>query len=79
MLSTDTGVIKEVLENLPREYHQVFCSLPAFIENMEAGPLVAQSAEHPNGLAGLGLLEFALDDFEGEQVFLKGRIFSHHQ
>jgi monoamine oxidase len=57
-------------KEIPEEYHQTLRALPQFIENMEAGPLSASSAEHSAGNT-MGLLEFALDDFDGDQVFLQ--------
>ena len=57
-------------EEIPAEYHQTLRALPQFIENMEAGPLHSNSAEHGADLI-MGLLEFALDDFDGDQVFLQ--------
>ncbi|CAK4033498.1 polyamine oxidase 5 [Lecanosticta acicola] len=68
---TKTDEFRSAYEKLPREYHQTFGALLQSIENMEAAPLSAQSAEQARGRAGMGLLEFAIDDFEGEQVFLQ--------
>nr|OQO28257.1 hypothetical protein B0A51_04347 [Rachicladosporium sp. CCFEE 5018] len=71
----DSIVISDTLTDieaqLPEQYHRTLRSMPQFVENMEAGPLTASSAEQEKGRAGLGLLEFAIDDFEGEQVFLQ--------
>lgn len=58
-------------EKLPKEYHNTFSSMIQFIENMEAAPLTSSSAETPEGRAGMGLLEYAIGDFEGEQAFLQ--------
>ncbi|KAK3066755.1 hypothetical protein LTR53_016761 [Teratosphaeriaceae sp. CCFEE 6253] len=68
---TRSEVLQDTYNRIPKEYHQTVSGTPQFIENMEAGPLTAQSAEQPQGQAGMGLLEFALDDFEGDQVFLQ--------
>lgn len=55
---------------IPDEYRQTLATYPQFIENMEAGPLDATSAEHGANHT-MGLLEFTLDDFDGDQVFLQ--------
>ncbi|TKA70620.1 hypothetical protein B0A55_07577 [Friedmanniomyces simplex] len=68
---TRSQALKDAFDDLPEEYHSTVSGTPQFIENMEAAPLAAQSAEHPQGQAGMSLLEFALDDFEGDQVFLQ--------
>ncbi|KAK0943232.1 hypothetical protein LTR48_006395 [Friedmanniomyces endolithicus] len=68
---TRSRALQDTFDSIPEEYHRTVSCTPQFIENMEAAPLAAQSAEHPQGQAGMGLLEFALDDFEGEQVFLQ--------
>jgi monoamine oxidase len=44
--------------------------VPQFIENMEAAPFVSSSAEAPYTRPGVGLLEYAIDDFDGDQVLL---------
>jgi monoamine oxidase len=62
---------KSAFDDVPVEYHQTLRGLPQFIENMEAGPLYSSSAEHGEDHATMGLLEFALDDFDGDQVFLQ--------
>lgn len=68
---TDADVFKTAFQEIPAEYHQTLRALPQFLENMEAGPLHSSSAEHGADHPGMGLLEFALDDFEGDQVFLQ--------
>ena len=68
---TQSEPFRDAFEELDPEYHPTLRALPQFIENMEAAPLVAQSAEHAEGNPGMGLLEFAIDDFEGDQVFLQ--------
>ena len=68
---TQTEEFREAYNQTSPEYYSTLGSLPSFIENIEAAPLVAQSAEHPEGQAGFSLLEYALEDFEGEQVFLQ--------
>ncbi|OQO08380.1 hypothetical protein B0A48_06250 [Cryoendolithus antarcticus] len=69
IVTSDT--LTDIEAHLPDQYHRTLRSMPQFVENMEAGPLTASSAEQEKGRAGLGLLEFAIDDFEGEQVFLQ--------
>ncbi|KAK4543221.1 hypothetical protein LTR36_005771 [Oleoguttula mirabilis] len=64
-------VFRDAFCELPAELHATLSGLPQFIENMEAAPLAAQSAEHELGRAGFGLLEFAIEDFDGDQVFLR--------
>lgn len=56
---------------VPDEYHQTLFALPQFVENMEAAPLQRESSTYGATEPGLGLLEFAIDDFEGDQVFLR--------
>lgn len=62
---------QEAFKMLPEEYHPALRAMPQFVESMEAAPLAAQSAEHDADHPGMGLLEYALDDFDGEQVFLR--------
>ncbi|KAK3077874.1 hypothetical protein LTS18_009035, partial [Coniosporium uncinatum] len=62
---------RDAFDRTPKEYKQTLRALPQFVENMEAGPLTAQSAEHDVDNPGMGILEYALDDFDGDQVFLK--------
>ncbi|KAK6434112.1 hypothetical protein LTR95_009706 [Oleoguttula sp. CCFEE 5521] len=73
LLDSIVGIdtLTEIEAQVPEQYHRTLRSMPQFVENMEAGPLAASSAEQDKGRAGLGLLEFAIDDFEGEQVFLQ--------
>ncbi|KAK4897194.1 hypothetical protein LTR27_005087 [Elasticomyces elasticus] len=68
---TQSQAFKDTFDSVPEEYHQTINGTPQFVENMEAAPLTAQSAEQPQGHAGMSLLEFALDDFDGDQVFLR--------
>lgn len=62
---------QETYRSLPKDYHRTFGAMPQFIENMEAAPLVAESAEHTADSPGFSLLEFAIDEFDGDQVFLR--------
>ncbi|KXS95269.1 hypothetical protein AC578_2590 [Pseudocercospora eumusae] len=62
---------KEAFKSLPQEYHLAMNAMPQFIETMEAAPLAAQSAEHSVGNPGMSLLEFGIEDFDGDQVFLQ--------
>lgn len=69
LLESDTFSNK--FKELPSEYHAALSGMPQFLEPMEAAPLVAQSAEHPQDSPGFSLAEFAIDDFDGDQVFLQ--------
>ncbi|KAF7196901.1 putative polyamine oxidase 5 [Pseudocercospora fuligena] len=62
---------REAFKSLPQEYHLAMNAMPQFIETMEAAPLAAQSAEHSVGNPGMSLLEFGIEDFDGDQVFLQ--------
>lgn len=66
-----TEAFADAFEELDPEFHQALRGLPQFVENMEAAPLVAESAEHEEERPGVSLLEYAIDDFEGDQVFLQ--------
>lgn len=66
-----TDELHQAFRALPLEYHHSLKAMPQFVENMEAAPLAAQSAEKSSDQPGMGLLEFALDDFDGDQVFLQ--------
>lgn len=68
---TKTDELRKAFQTVPQEYHRSLQAMPQFVENMEAAPLAAQSAEKPSDQPGMGLLEFALDDFGGDQVFLQ--------
>ncbi|KAH9817780.1 Lysine-specific histone demethylase 1A [Teratosphaeria destructans] len=63
-------LLQNAFSEIPQDYHRTLSGMPQFIENIEAAPLAAQSAEH-SGEATMGLLEYALDDFDGDQVFLQ--------
>ncbi|EME87020.1 uncharacterized protein MYCFIDRAFT_194913 [Pseudocercospora fijiensis CIRAD86] len=62
---------KEAFKKLPQEYHLAMNAMPQFIESIEAAPLAAQSAENPVDNPGMSLLEFSVEDFDGDQVFLQ--------
>ncbi|KAI6794187.1 hypothetical protein KC361_g5743 [Hortaea werneckii] len=64
-------IFKSAFAELPPELHPNLSGMPQFVENMEAAPLAAQSAEHDRGRAGVSLAEYAIDDFDGDQVFLQ--------
>ena len=66
-----SSTFSDTFNDLEPEYRSTLSGIPQFVENMEAAPLVAESAEHPQEQSGVGLLEYAIDDFEGEQVFLQ--------
>lgn len=68
---SQTDEFREAYRGVPPGYHHSLSAMPQFVENMEAAPLAAQSAEHPRGRPGLSLLEFGIDDFDGDQVFLQ--------
>lgn len=59
----DSEERREAFREIPGEYHRTLGSLPQFLENMEAAPL-----DGPNPMS---LLEFGLNDFDGEQVFVQ--------
>lgn len=63
-------MFRDAFAELPEEYHGILRGVPQFVENMEAGPLVSSSAEAPYTKPGFGLLEYAIDDFDGDQVYL---------
>lgn len=64
-------VLQESFRELPDTYHPALGGMLQFMEPMEAAPLAAQSAEHRLDFPGMSLLEFAINDFEGDQVFLQ--------
>lgn len=66
----DDDRFKRAFDSVPGKYHETLSALPQFIENMEAGPLTPESSP-TKADASLGLLEFAIEDFDGEQVFLR--------
>ena len=68
---TEADSFRQAFKQIPNEYHASLGAMPQFVEVMEAGPLAAQSAEQKKGNVGMGLLEFAIDDFDGDQVFLQ--------
>ncbi|USW55528.1 Putative amine oxidase, FAD/NAD(P)-binding domain superfamily [Septoria linicola] len=61
----------EAFGEIPSEYHRTLGCMPQFVEVMEAAPLAAQSAETTMGNSGMSMLEYAIDDFDGDQVFLQ--------
>ncbi|TKA34353.1 hypothetical protein B0A50_00335 [Salinomyces thailandicus] len=64
-------VLRSAFNELPEDLRATLSGMPQFIENIEAAPLATQSAEHERGRPGFSLLEFGIDDFDGEQVFLQ--------
>jgi len=68
---TRTAALRSAYKHVPTRYRRTLAGMPQFVENMEAAPLAAQSAEHFEDSPGMGLLEFAIDDFDGDQVFLQ--------
>lgn len=68
---SESKELQQAFKDVPALYKRTLGAMPQFIEGMEAAPLVAQSAETPKGQAGMSLLEFAIDDFGGDQVFVQ--------
>ncbi|KAF2485706.1 amine oxidase [Neohortaea acidophila] len=68
---TQSEAFRRGFDAVEPDLHPVLSGMPQFIENMEAAPLAAQSAEHTEGTPGMSLAEFAIDDFDGGQVFLQ--------
>ena len=62
---------QQAFQELSSAYHEALRGLPQFLEPMEAAPLAAQSAEHTSESSGMSLLEYAIDDFDGDQVYLQ--------
>ncbi|KAI4688590.1 uncharacterized protein J4E84_004520 [Alternaria hordeiaustralica] len=64
---------QKAFDLVPKEYHRTLGALFQGIENMEAAPLLAQTTEpgRPESEPGVGLLEYAVNDFDGEQAFLQ--------
>jgi monoamine oxidase len=67
----NSELFQDAFSELPAKYRSTLSGMPQFIENMEAAPLVASSAEAPYTKPGVSLLEYAIDDFDGDQVFLQ--------
>jgi N1-acetylpolyamine oxidase len=69
----NTKAFQDAFELVPREYHRKLGSLFQGIESMEAAPLLTQTTEpeHPESKPGVGLLEYAVSDFDGKQAFLQ--------
>ncbi|CAI6341865.1 unnamed protein product [Periconia digitata] len=68
-----TKAFQSAFELVPKEYHRTLGALFQGIEGIEAAPLVAQSTEprRPESKPGVGILEYAVDYFNGEQAFLQ--------
>ena len=67
----ETDAFRKAFEDLPGEYHPTFGSLLQFIENMEAGPLTEDTNENSKDRTAMSLLEYAIEDFDGDQIFLQ--------
>ncbi|KAF1736170.1 putative polyamine oxidase 4 [Beauveria bassiana] len=69
----NTAAFQDAFELVPSEYSRTLGALFQGIESMEAAPLLAQTAEpgRPESEPGVGLLEYAVDDFDGEHAFLQ--------
>ncbi|KAI8188571.1 hypothetical protein KHU50_000906 [Colletotrichum sp. SAR 10_65] len=69
----NTKAFQDAYEVVPERYRRTLGALFQGIENMEAAPLLAQTAEsgRPESEPGVGMLEYAVDDFGGEQAFLQ--------
>ncbi|KAI0108710.1 amine oxidase [Nemania sp. FL0031] len=68
-----TKAFQDAFERVPREYRSTLGAMFQGIESMEAAPLHAQTAEpeRPESEPGVGLLEYAVDEFDGEHAFLQ--------
>ena len=66
-----SDVLKGAFDKVHQEYHGAMGGMIQFIESMEAAPIAAQSSEHRLDISGMSLLEFAIEDFDGDQVFLQ--------
>ncbi|KAJ4325082.1 hypothetical protein N0V84_003625 [Fusarium piperis] len=69
----NTKAFQDAFKLVPREYRRTLGALFQGIENMEAAPLLAQTTEpgRPESEPGLGLLEYAVEDFDGEHTFVQ--------
>lgn len=69
-----TKAFGDAFKLVPRYHHTLGTLFPG-VESMEAAPLLAETAEpgHPESGHGLGLLEYAVDEFEGDHVLLQDR------
>ncbi|KAI4864748.1 amine oxidase [Hypoxylon rubiginosum] len=69
----NTKAFHDAFQLVPREYRGTLGAMFQGVENMEAAPLLAQTTEpgRPESEPGVGLLEYAVDDFDGEQAFLQ--------
>ncbi|SCO26786.1 uncharacterized protein FFM5_15055 [Fusarium fujikuroi] len=67
------NAFQNAFEVVPREYHHTLGSLFQGIESMEAAPLLARTTEplRSESKPGVGLLEYAVDDFDGEHIVLQ--------
>jgi N1-acetylpolyamine oxidase len=68
---TETETFRNAFNDLEPQYHEALRALPQFVEGMEAAPLAAQSAEGEADRPGMSLLEYAIEDFDGDQVFVQ--------
>ncbi|KAM0187307.1 hypothetical protein ACHAPI_011220 [Fusarium lateritium] len=68
-----TQAFQDAFGRVPRQYHSTLGALFQGIESMEAAPLLPETTEprRPESKAGLGLLEYAVDEFDGQQAFLQ--------
>ncbi|KAK3050625.1 hypothetical protein LTR09_008265 [Extremus antarcticus] len=66
-----SDTFRDAFDEIPKSYHGALRAMPQFVEGMEAAPLAAQSAEGSADASGIGLLEYAIDDFDGDQVFVQ--------
>lgn len=62
---------KEAFKDVSSEYHATLRAMPQFAEGIEAAPLNAVSSEHQYDRPGMSLLEYQIDDYDGDQVFLQ--------
>jgi len=69
----NTRAFQDAFDTVPDQYHHTLAALFQGIESMEAAPLAAHTGElqRPESAPGVGLLEYAVDAYDGEDVFLQ--------
>lgn len=69
----NTQAFHDAFALVPEDFHRTLGALFQSIESMEAAPLLAQTTEpdRPESEPGVGLLEYAVDEYDGEQAFLQ--------
>lgn len=68
-----TRAFQDAFDLVPKEHRRTLGALFQSTESMEVAPLLAQTTEpaRPNSEPGVGLLEYAADEYGGEQAFLQ--------